>query len=259
MTTKIQISVEDLEIAYGDRVILYDINFEIYQGEIFMILGGSGAGKSSLLRTLIGLENPKKGKILFNGIPRDEWLSSPEYIARRIGVLFQNGALWTSMNVFENVALPLQLYTKLSLEQIIDIVRLKLALVGLEGIEFYMPSQLSGGMQKRVALARAMVLDPNVLFLDEPSAGLDPITARKLDQLIKQLRDTLGTTFVIVTHEIESVLQIADRVMFIDGKRKTMIGIGKPCDLLKQSPDEIIKQFFFQAGISNQTIPKVCE
>ena len=253
-----QIILEDLEVGYGDHIVLTGIDATIYKGEIFVIMGGSGCGKSTLLRHMIGLYRPRKGRILFHGVPVEEWLASPERVARSIGVLFQNGALWSSMTVFENVALPLEQYTKLGAEERAQIVRLKLALVGLEGFEDCLPAQLSGGMQKRAALARALALDPEVLFLDEPSAGLDPVTSRKLDQLILQLRENLGTTFVVVTHELESIFTIADRAMFLDARTKTVRAIGAPCELFQESQDPVIREFLSRGRWVEQSADRIC-
>ncbi len=254
-----QIVLEDLEVGYGDHVVLRGVNATIYKGEIFVIMGGSGCGKSTLLRHMIGLYRPRKGRILFQGVPVEEWLSSPERVARSIGVLFQSGALWSSMTVFENVALPLEQYTELGAEERAEIVRLKLALVGLDGVEDFLPSQLSGGMQKRVALARALALDPEVLFLDEPSAGLDPVTSRKLDQLILQLRENLGTTFVVVTHELESIFTIADRAMFLDARTKTVRAIGTPYELFQESQDPVIREFLSRGRWVEQSADRICQ
>lgn len=200
------ISVRDLTMAYGDFVLMRDLTFTINRGDIFIIMGGSGCGKSTMMTILIGLKAPAKGKVLYGEI--DFWgadQQTRDRIIRRAGVMYQSGALWSSMTLAENIALPLETYTDLSPGQIREVVKLKLALVGMAGFEEFYPSEISGGMQKRAGIARAMALDPEVLFFDEPSAGLDPVSARRLDDLILELRESLGTTMVIVTHELASI------------------------------------------------------
>ena len=238
------IMVHDLTMAYGDFVIQRDLNFSIARGEIFIIMGGSGCGKSTLLRHLVGLMTPAQGKVCYG--EKDYWAASQEErdsINRRMGILYQSGALWSSMTLAENVALALHEYTDLSAGQIEDIVALKLALVGLAGFEKYLPSEISGGMRKRAGLARAMALDPDILFFDEPSAGLDPISAKLLDDLILEIRDSLGTTIVIVTHELASIFAIGDNSVFLDAETKTIIAKGNPNTLLAESPDDRVRQF----------------
>ena len=238
------IEVSGLAMAYGDFVIQRDLNFSVGHGEIFIIMGGSGCGKSTLLRHMVGLLRPAKGRILFGG--RDFWeVDDREHAAlmRRMGVLYQSGALWSSMTLAENVALPLTEYTTLSPGEIAEIVSFKLALVGLAGFERYYPSEISGGMQKRAGLARAMALDPDVLFFDEPSAGLDPISARLLDELILELRDSLGTTVVVVTHELASIFAIGDNSVFLDAESRTMIASGRPRGLLETSENKRVVDF----------------
>lgn len=239
-----KIEIRDLTLAYGSYVLMRGINMRIRRGEVFVIMGGSGCGKSTLLKTMIGLKTPAQGDVLYDG--RSFWHSSEteqQVTLRRFGVLFQSSALWSSMTLEENVALPLAEHTGLSPREINDIVRLKLSLVGLKGFEGYMPAELSGGMRKRAALARAMALDPEILFFDEPSAGLDPVTARRLDDLILEMRDSLGTTIVVVTHDLQSIFAIADNSMFLDGATHTMRAAGNPRELLKKSDDPYLLEF----------------
>ncbi|MEE9146977.1 MAG: ATP-binding cassette domain-containing protein [Candidatus Tectomicrobia bacterium] len=238
------IAVQDLTMAYGDFVLQRDLTFTVQTGEIFIIMGGSGCGKSTLLRHFIGLKAPARGQVLYDGA--SFWEATPEArqrLMRRFGVLYQSGALWSSMTLAENVALPLGEYTDLRPSQIRDIVALKLALVGLAGFEAYYPSEISGGMQKRAGLARAMALDPDILFFDEPSAGLDPISSRLLDDLILELKESLGTTVVIVTHELASIFAIADNAVFLDAETKTMLAVGNPKTLRDTSPHPKIRTF----------------
>ncbi len=238
------ITVVDLEMAYGSFVIQKELNFSIGRGEIFIIMGGSGCGKSTLLKHLIGLMEPARGRVLYGDV--SFWEIDPgdrDAIMRRSGILYQSGALWSSMTLEENVALPLQEYSDLSISDIRDLVSLKLALVGLAGFESFYPSEMSGGMRKRAALARAIALDPQVLFFDEPSAGLDPVSARMLDDLILELRDSLGATIVVVTHELPSIFAIGDKAVFLDSETKTMTALGNPHELLQESPDRKVLNF----------------
>jgi phospholipid/cholesterol/gamma-HCH transport system ATP-binding protein len=231
-------------MAYGDFLIQRDLNFTIYRGDIFIIMGGSGCGKSTLLRHLVGLKAPASGEVFYDG--QSFWKveeEERESLKRRFGVLFQSGALWSSMTVAENVALPLEEYTSLGSSELKELVSLKLALVGLAGFEEYYPSEISGGMQKRAGLARAMALDPEILFFDEPSAGLDPISARLLDDLIIELRDNLGATVVIVTHELASIFAVGNNCVFLDPDTKTMIASGNPKTLLEESDDPKVRKF----------------
>ena len=239
-----KISVRDVTMAYGDFVLMRDLNFDVRRSDVFVIMGASGCGKSSLLRLMIGLNEPAKGDILYD----DESFTNAdpdtrERMLRKMGVLYQQGALWSSMTLAENVALPIGEYTDLSAREIREVADLKLALVGLKGFEDFFPSQISGGMRKRAGLARAMALDPDILFFDEPSAGLDPISSRLLDDLILALRDSLGTTIVVVTHELASIFTIADDCVFLDVDTRTMIARGNPKDLVKNSPDAKVHRF----------------
>src|ERR671910_797612 len=229
------IVVRDMDLAYGSFVLSRDLNFTVRRGAIFVIMGGSGCGKSTLMRQMIGLKRPAGGQELYDGESFwDASLAHREQIMRRFGVLYQSGALWSSMTLAENVGLPLGEYTDLSPAEINEIASLKLALVGLKGFEDYYPSQISGGMQKRAGLARAMALDPEILFFDEPSAGLDPISSRLLDDLILELRDSLGATVVVVTHELASIFTIGNNSVFLDADTRTMIAGGDPKELLAQ-------------------------
>jgi phospholipid/cholesterol/gamma-HCH transport system ATP-binding protein len=238
------VTVDDLTMAYGDFLIQRDLNFTIRRGDIFIIMGGSGCGKSTLLRHLIGLKAPARGRVLFDGI--SYWESPPaeqERIKQGFGMSFQSGALWSSLTLAENIALPLGEYTDLTPADITEVVSLKLSLVGLAGFEAFYPSEISGGMQKRAALARAMALDPEILFFDEPSAGLDPISSRRLDDLILELRDSLGTTIVVVTHELASIFNIGNNSVFLDTETRTMITSGDPKTLRDESPDPGVRRF----------------
>jgi len=240
--TDAMISLRDLRVQYGEREILHGISFEVQHGETLVILGGSGSGKSTLLRTLVGLEKPSSGQIWIRG--RDiAAITSAEMdeIRRKIGMSFQGGALFGSMTVGENVALPLHEHTKLEASTIEIIVRLKLDQVGLSGFEDYMPSQLSGGMKKRAAVARALAMDPEILFFDEPSAGLDPIIAAGIDQLILELKKAFHMTIIVVTHELASAFLIADRMVLID--KGNVVAIG-PTEEMRASQQPRVRQFF---------------
>jgi phospholipid/cholesterol/gamma-HCH transport system ATP-binding protein len=246
------IEVQDLTMAYGDRVIMQGLTFEVGRGEIFVVMGGSGSGKSTLLKHLIGLETPASGKILFQG---EDFGGAGEEDRRRMlrhmGVLYQNGALWSGLTLAENVALPVEEFTSLEPRAVAEVVSLKLALVGLRGFEAYYPAEISGGMRKRAALARAMALDPEVLFFDEPSSGLDPISASRLDDLILQLRDSLGTTIVVVSHDLASIFRVADRALFLDIKEKTMTALGDPRELRDHPPSEELRRFLSRSSEGN--------
>jgi phospholipid/cholesterol/gamma-HCH transport system ATP-binding protein len=242
--TETHIEIRDLTMAYGSFVIQKDLNFTIDRGEVFIIMGGSGCGKSTLMRHMIGLHRPAQGKVLVNGI--NLWESGPverSGLQQRMGVLFQSGALWSSMTLAENVGLVLDAYTDLSPGDIREVVALKLSLVGLAGFEDFYPSEISGGMRKRAGLARAMALDPEILFFDEPSAGLDPISSRRLDDLILELRDSLGTTIVVVTHELASIFAIGDNSVFLDPETRTIIDQGKPRTMKADSPIAKVREF----------------
>jgi phospholipid/cholesterol/gamma-HCH transport system ATP-binding protein len=238
------VTVDDLTMAYGDFVIMRDLSFTIHRGDIFIVMGGSGSGKSTLMKHLIGLQQPAKGDVYYGD--QSLWRAEGperEHILRRIGVLFQSGALLSSMTLAENIALPLGEFTDLSPAQIREIVSYKLSLVGLAGFEDYYPSEISGGMQKRAGLARAMALDPEILYFDEPSAGLDPISAKLLDDLILHLRDSVGATVIVVTHELASIFAIGTNSVFLDPETKTMIATGSPRQLLENSEDPRVIRF----------------
>ena len=238
------ISVRDLDMAYGSFVIQRDLNFDVKLGEVFIIMGGSGCGKSTLMRIMIGLKPPTKGGVYYES--RDFWGGDPEdreRMMRRIGVLYQSGALWSSLTLAENIAIPIEEYTDLGAREIRDLASFKLALVGLKGFEDFYPSEISGGMQKRAGLARAMALDPDILFFDEPSAGLDPVSSRNLDDLILELRDSLGTTVIVVTHELASIFAIGDNSVFLDPETKTMIAQGNPKKLRDESDVPGVRNF----------------
>jgi len=238
------ITVRDLTMAYGSFVVMHDLNFTINRGDVFIIMGGSGCGKSTMMTMLIGLKPPAKGQIFYADV--NFWESDPDTrdtIIRRAGVMYQGGALWSSMTLAENVGLPLERYTDLSPRQIREVVQMKLALVGLAGFEEFYPSEISGGMQKRAGIARAMALDPEILFFDEPSAGLDPVSARRLDDLILQLRESLGTTMVVVTHELASIFTIGNNSVFLDAAQRTMTATGDPKKLLAETTDPTLRLF----------------
>ena len=240
-------------MAYGSFVLMRDLNFAVRHGDIFIIMGGSGCGKSTLLRHLVGLKEPAGGEILYDG---ENFTASPperrEQMLRGFGVLYQSGALWSSMTLAENVGLPLEEFTDLSRAEIREISSLKLALVGLKGFEDYYPNQISGGMQKRAGLARAMALDPRILFFDEPSAGLDPISSGLLDDLILELRDSLGATVVVVTHELASIFAIGNNSVFLDAESHTMIAGGDPKELLAHSGDPRVRRFLTRGDAADK-------
>ncbi len=238
-------------MAYGDFVVMRNLDFVIPRGEIFVIMGGSGCGKSTLLKHMIGLLDPTEGEVCFEGrsfTAADK--EARQEMLRQFGITFQAGALWTSMTLAENIALPLREYTDLSVDEIKEVASLKLSLVGLRGFEGFFPHEISGGMQKRASLARAMALDPKVLFFDEPSAGLDPVSSRRLDDLILQLRDSLGTTIIIVTHELQSIFSIADNSVFLDVELRTQSALGNPSEMLKNPPNANVYQFLTRSSES---------
>jgi phospholipid/cholesterol/gamma-HCH transport system ATP-binding protein len=238
------IVVDLLSAGYGEEVVLRDVSFEVHEGEILVIAGGSGSGKSTLLRHLIGLSLPSSGKVIVNGV--DVAVASEEELRTLrmgIGMLFQSNALFGSMTVGENVGLPLQEFTDLPKPMVESMVRIKLAMVGLSGYEGHFPRELSGGMQKRAGIARAMALDPPVLFLDEPFAGLDPITSAELDQLVLTINREMGTTMVIVSHELDSIFEIAQRIVLLDKDKKGIAAVGDPRVLRERSSEPLVRRF----------------
>ena len=239
-----KIVVKNLNISYGSFVLMENLNFEVKKGDIFIIMGGSGCGKSSLLKILTGLKKPDIGEVFINDI--NFWKAKDKTrnnIMKKSGILYQSGALFSSMTLFENIALPLQKYTAYSQSDIADIVSLKLSLVGLAGFEDFYPSEISGGMKKRAGLARALALDPDIVYFDEPSAGLDPISSKLLDDLILEINKSLGTTIVIVTHELESIFSIGTNSIFLDVDKKTISAKGNPKDILNTTKDENVINF----------------
>lgn len=244
-----KLRVQALTVGYGETIVQRDLSFEVKSGSIFAIMGGSGCGKSTVLKALVGLLRPFGGTVRVNG--EDYWAASEQRragLGRRFGVLFQNGALWSSMSVAENVALPLQMFTQLDDASIDALVQLKLALVGLRGTGARRPAELSGGMRKRAALARALSLDPDILFFDEPSAGLDPVSAARLDELIVELRDGFNTTVVLVSHELSSLVSICDDGVFLDAGSKTAIAHGSPKELRASCPHPTVHAFMNREG-----------
>lgn len=247
-----RIRVSGLTMAYGSFVVMRDLDFEIMPKDVFVIMGGSGCGKSTLMRHLIGLREPAAGTIEYDGKP---FTNAPTFerdkMIRRFGVMYQSGALWSSLTLAENIALPLEEHTELSTRAIRDIVAYKLALVGLSGFENHYPSEISGGMNKRAGIARAMALDPDILFLDEPGAGLDPLSSRRLDDLILRLRDALGSTIVIVTHELASIFAVANNSVFLDTRSRTVGATGDPKTLRDQSDNPVVRDFLNRGNASN--------
>ena len=240
--------IENLTMAYGDYVVMQDLNFSVKRGEIFFIMGGSGCGKSTLLRHMIGLVQPAAGTIFYDGKNfSDAPVEQKQKMLREFGVLYQGGALWSSMSLRENIMLPLREFSDISQEEAEDVVELKLSLVGLGGFGGFYPSEISGGMAKRAGLARAIALDPKVLFFDEPSAGLDPISSHRLDELIVQMRDRLGATVIIVSHELPSIFDIADRAIFLDAKTKRQTAVGNPRELKISGGDDV--RLFLNRGV----------
>lgn len=242
------IEVRKLSMAYGDFVVQRDLDFVVNKGDIFVVMGGNGCGKTTLMRALVGLQRPAAGSVLYSG--EDFWNADAEVqqrLKRRLGILFQGGALWSSLTLGENVALPIAESTGLAPARVDEIVAFKLALVGLAGCESLYPAELSGGMKKRAGLARAMALDPEILVIDEPSSGLDPLTAQRLDELIMELRDSLGTTIVVITHELASILSIGNNSIYLDTESRTMIATGHPRDALKNGHPKV-RHFLTRGG-----------
>ena len=238
------LSVRGLSVGYGERVVQRDLDFDIRRGSVYVIMGASGSGKSTVMRSLVGLLEPFAGEVLYSG--ESFWAAGPderERLRERFGVMYQGGALWSSLTVAENVGLPLEEHTDLDARTIRQLAELKLALVGLKGFEDFYPAEISGGMSKRVGVARALALDPEVVFFDEPSAGLDPISSRRLDDMLLALRDGLGCTMVLVTHELDSILSIADDAVFLDPQSGTAIAQGNPRELREQSDDARVRAF----------------
>lgn len=251
------ITVKNLTMAYGDFVIQRDLDFIVNRGDVFIIMGGSGCGKSTLLKIMIGLKSPATGDVFYED--KSFWKAEDyerDQMTRNFGVLFQSGALWSSMTLAENVGLALKQYTDLSKKEIAELASLKLSLVGLSGFEDYYPNEISGGMKKRAGLARAIAMDPEILFFDEPSAGLDPISSRLLDDLILELRDSLGATVVVVTHELASIFAIANNSVFLDPDTKTMLASDDPKYLRDHSEDFKVRNFLLrgEAQPPEQTI-----
>ncbi len=244
------IEVSDLASAYDDQMILDGVSFSVRPAEIFFIIGGSGCGKTTLLRNMVGLIRPLRGEVRFGGRRfTDADSGDRREMLRTFGMLFQSGALWTSLTLSENIALPLEEYTRLPADEIRNIAAFKLAQVGLTGFEEHYPSEISGGMRKRAGLARALALDPSIVFFDEPSAGLDPVSARNLDELIVQIRDTFGTTIVIVSHDVDSIFGIADRVVMLDRDARGIIAEGRPSELAAGSSNPKVLDFLTRRSI----------
>lgn len=236
-------------MQYGPLAVMNDLTFAVNRGEVFVVMGGSGSGKSTLLKYLVGLKAPTAGTILMDG--EDFGAANAEarkQVLRRMGVLYQNGALWSGLTLAENVALPLTEFTTLDDDAIADVVQFKLALVGLRGFEQFYPAAISGGMRKRAALARAIALDPEILFFDEPSSGLDPVSASRLDDLILELKASFGTTIVVVTHDLDSIYRIADRALFLDIEQKTMTALGHPAELRDHPPNDAVHRFLTRSS-----------
>ncbi len=244
------IEVTGLSSAYEDQVILDNVSFKVRPAEVFFIIGGSGCGKTTLLRNMVGLIRPTHGEVRFGGRSfTDADSGSRRELLKTFGMLFQSGALWSSLTLSENIALPLEEYTRLPRDEIRNIAAFKLAQVGLSGFEEHYPAEISGGMQKRAGLARALALDPSIVFFDEPSAGLDPVTVRKLDELIVQIRDTFGTTIVIVSHDVDSIFGIADRVIMLDRETHGIIAEGRPADVVATSKNPKVLDFLTRRAI----------
>ena len=247
--SEVIIDVRNLTVGYGDYVLLKDASYQINKGDIFIIMGGSGCGKSSMLRVLTGLIPPLKGSVEIKGVDiTDATEKEFQEIRKKSGILYQSGALFSSMTLAENIALPLQQYSDYSPQSIRELAHLKLALVGLAGFDDFYPSEISGGMKKRAGLARALALDPDIVYFDEPSAGLDPISSRNLDDLILEINRSLGTTIVVVTHELASIFAIGNNSIFLDAQTKTILARGNPHDLLKNPPNDAVYKFLTRGG-----------
>ena len=243
------ITVSNVVAGYPGVRVLENVNFSVRRGEVFALLGGSGCGKSTIMKHLIGLNPVLDGTLVVDGLEMNA--ANRDRILRRIGVMYQSGALFGSMSVLENVMLPLEEFTKLPAMARRTLALMQLELVGLKDAANKMPADLSGGMRKRVAIARAMALEPSILFLDEPSAGLDPVTSNALDDLILRLRETRGVTFVVVTHELPSIFKIADRCAMFDRERRAMVALGKPAELRDSSEDPFVRRFFNHGGVTS--------
>jgi phospholipid/cholesterol/gamma-HCH transport system ATP-binding protein len=251
---KTLIEIRDVTMAYGSFVIQRGLSFNINEGDIFVIMGGSGCGKSTLLKNMLGLIPPQSGEVLYSGT--SFYQASEEQqgaLRQRWGISYQSGGLFSAMTLEENITLPLELYTNSTPAEISDIVAYKLALVGLAGYQSFYPSEISGGMQKRAALARAIALDPDILFFDEPSAGLDPISSSLLDELIVQIKESMGATVVMVTHELPSIFAIANNSVYLDNNSRTMIAYGNPADLRDHSDQPVVKQFLTRSAAAEET------
>jgi phospholipid/cholesterol/gamma-HCH transport system ATP-binding protein len=247
--SRAHIRIDKLTMAYGSFVIQHDLDFEVNRGDIFVIMGGSGCGKSTLLKHMLGLIEPASGDILYDGTSFTRaGAQERETMRRRWGISYQSGGMFSAMTLAQNVALPLELYSAYGEAEIADVVAYKLALVGLAGYQDYYPSEISGGMRKRAALARAIALDPEILFFDEPSAGLDPISSRLLDDLILELHQSTGATVVMVTHELASIFAIANNAVYLDAASRTMIDYGDPAYLRDHSSQPVVRQFLTRSG-----------
>ena len=246
---EVMIEAKDLSVGYGSYVLLHGADYKVNRGDIFIIMGGSGCGKSSMLRVLTGLIPPLSGEVIINGINMQTApKNAVREIRRKSGILYQSGALFSSMTLAENIALPLQQYSDYSPQTIRELAGLKLALVGLKGFDDFYPSEISGGMKKRAGLARALALDPDIVYFDEPSAGLDPISSHNLDDLILEINQSLGTTIVVVTHELSSIFAIGNNSIFLDAQSKTITAWGDPKKLLKDPPNETVYKFLTRGG-----------
>jgi len=247
------IEVSGLACAYQDRRVLEGVSFSVRSAEIFFIIGGTGVGKTTLLRNMVGLASPAAGEVRFNGVSfTNADTGGRRAMLKTFGLSFQGGALWTSLTLSQNIALPLEEYTRLPGDEIARIAAFRLAQVGLAGFEEYYPSEISGGMRKRAGLARALALDPGIVFFDEPSAGLDPVTARNLDRLIVQIRDTFGTTIVIVSHDVDSIVGIADRLIMLDVDTKGIVAEGTPTELAAGAADTKVVEFLTRRTIRSR-------